>query len=77
MFSCSSALQVINGPRGKKIVDLQENVYPHGAGGLELFKYRADHGLSNEVDRGCFMYFCHAAVSHEIRWLPEDIRYRS
>ncbi|TIC89698.1 hypothetical protein CH35J_012678 [Colletotrichum higginsianum] len=54
--------EVINGPRGERIVDLQENVYPHGAGGLELFKYRADHGLSNEVDRGCFMYFCHAAL---------------
>ncbi|KAJ0159118.1 hypothetical protein CTA2_10294 [Colletotrichum tanaceti] len=61
-YSCSRAIQVIDGPRGKNTVDLQENVYPHGAGGLELFKYRADHGLSNEVDRGCFMYFCHAAL---------------
>ncbi|KAL2883177.1 hypothetical protein SGCOL_001365 [Colletotrichum sp. CLE4] len=53
---------VINGKRGTSTIDLQENVFPHGAGGLQLFKFRADHGLTNEVDKACFTFFCHAAL---------------
>ncbi|KXH63939.1 hypothetical protein CSAL01_05146 [Colletotrichum salicis] len=56
--------EVINGKRGTSTIDLQENVFPHGAGGLQLFKFRADHGLTNEVDKACFTFFCHAARDH-------------
>ncbi|OHE98447.1 hypothetical protein CORC01_06238 [Colletotrichum orchidophilum] len=54
--------EVINGKRGTSTIDLQENVFPHGAGGLQLFKFRAHHGLTNEVDKACFTFFCHAAL---------------
>ncbi|KAK1707360.1 hypothetical protein BDP67DRAFT_527023 [Colletotrichum lupini] len=54
--------EVINGKRGTSTIDLQENVFPHGAGGLQLFKFRAEHGLTNEVDKACFTFFCHAAL---------------
>ncbi|GKT81884.1 hypothetical protein ColTof4_14307 [Colletotrichum tofieldiae] len=54
--------EVINGKRGSKTADLEQNVFPHGAGGLALFRFRAEQGLTNEVDKGCFTFFCHAAL---------------
>ncbi|KAF5515272.1 hypothetical protein CGCS363_v000105 [Colletotrichum siamense] len=54
--------EVIVGKRSTKAIDLENNVFPHGTGGLQLFKFRAEQGLTNEVDRGCFMFFCHAAL---------------
>lgn len=55
---------MIVGKRSSKVIDLEQNVSPHGAGGLQLFKFRAEHGLTNEVDKGSFTFFCHAAVIH-------------
>ncbi|KAF6809129.1 C6 zinc finger domain-containing protein [Colletotrichum sojae] len=54
--------EVIVGKRSSKVIDLEQNVFPHGVGGLQLFKFRAEHGLTNEVDKGSFMFFCHAAL---------------
>ncbi|KAF6838402.1 C6 zinc finger domain-containing protein [Colletotrichum plurivorum] len=55
-------VRVIVGKRSSKVIDLEQNVFPHGVGGLQLFKFRAEHGLTNEVDKGSFMFFCHAAL---------------
>ncbi|KAF6832349.1 C6 zinc finger domain-containing protein [Colletotrichum musicola] len=54
--------EVIVGKRSSKVIDLEQNVFPHGVGGLQLFKFRAEHGLTNEVDKGSFTFFCHAAL---------------
>ncbi|TEA19746.1 hypothetical protein C8034_v008835 [Colletotrichum sidae] len=54
--------EVIVGKKSPKAIDLENNVFPHGTGGLQLFKFRAMEGLTNDVDKGSFMFYCHAAL---------------
>ncbi|KAL0938379.1 C6 zinc finger domain-containing protein [Colletotrichum truncatum] len=54
--------EVVVGQRSPKAIDLEQNVFPHGDGGLQLLRFRVEQGIANDVDKGTFMFFCHAAL---------------